>query len=402
VGYTEWKIIDQDNYVYGTGIIVYDNDGGKLNDFPNPFTPIHYGIAGSKNFDLQAKCGGITWHTIYEWDGDIILCSGSNDRYPSNSFTSAPWAPQGACAEKINQNGDVICDTNGTSEGCPLLSPGTLGNGIDPDNGVAYKFVGTSDTEWTNLNNWEDASGFSPAGSLPGDGDDVLIAGTVNKIPNDYFSSNSIILNNITVNSAGSLGVSLSCANLLCDSGQVYGSDSCSIPTITISNTCEFINGGFLQDADITISASPVKFRTGSSVDRSTITGNAEFYDNSSATEGTVTGNVIFYDTSSMGSNFAFNGSGDFYNTSTRQSSTMYFSHSTVTFHDSSKNYGFMESAIFTDSSINETTGSVANDATFSDNSKNRGNVGGTATFTDSACNDGGTAGTFIPPDPSC
>jgi hypothetical protein len=402
--YNVWRITDQDNYIYGSGIISYDNTFGYLNDLPNPFTPLFYGTVGSKNFDLQVLCDGETWDTIDEWDGTIVLCSGVNDRYPAHPFNSGyGWVPQGECAVRVNENGDAVCEP----QPCLNLMTGSNGDGQawrDPQPSGAYKFVGTTDTEWTNLNNWEDSSGLSPASALPANGDNVLIAGNVSKIPNDYFSSNSIVLNNVTINTSGTLGVSLSCANLLCDGGRVFAGDSCSSPIqIQASETCEFINGGFLQDADITISASPVKFRTGSNVDRSTITGNAEFYDNSSATEGTVTGNVIFYDTSSMGSNFIFNGSGDFYNTSTRQSSTMYFSHSTVTFHDSSKNYGYMEHALFTDSSINETTGSVATDATFSDTSKNRGNVGGTATFTDSACNDGGTAGTFVPnPPPSC
>jgi len=461
VGYTEWKIIDQDNYVYGTGIIVYQIDGGGyLNDLPNAFTPIHYGTAGSKNFDLQAKCGGTTWHTIYEWDGDIVLCSGSNERYPSHYF-NGNWSPKGACAEKINQNGDVICDTNGTSETCPLLNPGTLGNGIDPDRGVAYKFTGSADTEYTNLANWEDASGLSPAASLPGNNDDILVIGSINKIPNDY---GPVVLGNVTVSGAG-FNISFSCQNLTCTSATLGYSDNdggyCDIQTrnIVVGGSCN-ITGTTIYNADLTCDT--IILDGGSEIyDFSTVYGNAElnngsfnngnidgnaifktgswntsqgevingsstFYDNS-YNVGTIWGEATFYNTSTNGGALeglakfygssknvdsistlsnTLTGGAKFYDTS-ENTATVSYCVSSIEFRGSSKNKGFIPSCgsivYFYDTSENTSSGSTDGDAEFNGSAKNSGSVGGTATFNGSSCNNGGTAGTFVPdPPPSC
>jgi hypothetical protein len=294
VPYSIWKITDQDNYIYASGIIGYQNNYAFLMDVPYPFIPLFYNSLGGKDFSLQAYCNAGEWSTLDSWSDGISLCGTIDDRFPPRYF-SQNWAPQGACAEPINNNGDFVCDEWGAPIlTCPPLVVGTTGDGQawrDPRPGVAYKFTGAIDNEWTNLNNWQDADGYSPAGSLPGDGNNIVIEGVIDSYPNDFTIPT---LNTITVNSGGDLGISITCANLVGNDGEfgIYSFQSCPLidgkVIINVTENCTITYGS--------ISGRIILNHTGSST----------MVFNGSEITGTVNGGTIIFNNSSLRGNITY------------------------------------------------------------------------------------------------
>ena len=463
--YNIWKITDQNNFIYASGNITYDNTYGYLNDFPNPFTPLFYDGAGLKNFNLQVLCAGTTWDLIEQWDGTITLCSDVDNRYPSYNFINYPWAPQGACGTRFNENGDAVCDP----QPCLNLTIGTTGDGQawrDPQPGIGVKFIGSGD--WTNLNNWVDANNYGPASSLPDGNSNVSIQGTVSNKPTDF----SISVNTLTILNGGVFAASANVNNLYIQAGGLVNGNSNECPgdiTIIVNTICEIdgelggntpdnyaildvtstTNGAIISGNNYGIIIGNVTFNNSGnnggdingnvifnnlSTNHGNILGNVTFNGGSNyqsgflpyfpgATEDGITGDIIFKNSSAWLSG-NITGSVDMKNTSAIGNGIVKGAGNTITFHDNTSiaNGGSLDcqgSCIFEDDSSNNGTiynstspnfygnsinnGFIEADANFYGYSKNQGSVGGTATFTESACNDGGTATTFVPdPPPSC
>lgn len=437
LGYTDWKIIDQNNYVYASGDIRYEGNA-LLDDLPNPFTPLFYNSTGEKNFKLQALCSSGDWHNIQTWNGTITLCNSLADRYPSEPF-SGPWATQGDCSKRINEDGDFICDINGQSTSCPFLSPGTLGDGQawrDPDHTVGVTFTGAVDGEWTNLANWKDANNNSPARYLPDGTTNVTIDGDVTSAPNNYNAT----VNILTININKKFAIAAQCVDLVC-AGTIdrpspvcpeqFGKITCTGSAVLNGGTLdgELINGEAQFNNNSTITADGVM--TGSAVlddsdNFGTITGNAEFKNNSRNIQGgvvqgdaifrtgslntqaTVEGNATFYDDSSNSS--TVEGNAEFWDTSTNvgidwplrnavvqgnatfNNASANMNAATVngesTFNDTSYNIGLcVDIAIFNGNSSNNLGGVCQSDTTFNNSATNSGVCGTTATFNNSSRN---------------
>lgn len=459
-GYSTWRIIDQSSNIHAMGSI---SANGSLIYIPSPFVPQFYNTTGSQTYKLQADYGNNSWQDLDTWTSTISLCGSSSDRFPSHSF-SGPWTRQEPYNHKISiVTGQPICNEN-----CADLNPGLIGDGQEWKNPLpsgAYKFTGSVDGEWTNLNNWEDASGNSPARSLPDNLSDVIIDANVTSVPNNF----SVIVDSLTITSEGSFAIEAACNNLVCDGAidrpvtpdceNKFGKITCIGSAIfnggildgeLINDEAEFNNSSLigsngimrgsaiLDNSDneglITSNAEfdnasrnktggivegNAIFRNGSTNTQATVEGDATFYNDSANSFATVEGNAEFYDTSTNDSNAHVDGDATFNDNSSNQIlSTIHgiatFNNltynigtcaSTATFNDEAEN-GFQVSgdATFNGESFNRSGALVSGNATFNNTSRNAGGVTGTATFNNSACNEAtGTAGIFVPsPPPSC
>jgi len=189
-----WRIADSDGNVYDTGPIV----NGSLEGLPNPWRPEFYYTTEPWEVFLEADCGG--WHELESWVVDIELCGTESERYPTQPL-DGPWPPPPGCD-------CVRCASTGTVIDpcipCPDLSPGSY----EPPTNVGVTFTGAVDGEWTNLANWEDGSGASPAGLLPGSADAVTIQGSVRS------SAVGISVGDMTITGGGECHVEASAQNL--------------------------------------------------------------------------------------------------------------------------------------------------------------------------------------------
>jgi hypothetical protein len=433
---TEWRIVDGESTVYAQGPIV----NLVLEDLPNPWTPEFY-YATSLSLSLQVNDCGEDWQEIEQWSATVTLCGELADRYPEQPLTG-PWPPPPACdCARYNSDNSVIdpCIP------CPELTAGS-GTGQafrDPQPGVAVTFTGLVDGEWSNLANWEDADGETPAGSLPTG--NVIIEGSVTS------TAVSIEVGDLTIQAGAGFHVAASVENLYCE-GLVGQDGECDgvIGSVTVTGICKFTGSGILSGEVIATLAefedsSSVQSGTvfdnakfsGTSVNAGTVTGDAEFYDNSH-NETTVTGVATFYDTAhngsgpagEVGSGSVFNGSSynggqvngdaEFNNEASNAAGGVVAGNAEFNdlaanvadgtvggngqFFDTSSNAGAVsQDALFGGNAV-MTGGTVGGNATFSGTTQMQGgDVTGTATFTDDACWVAGTAGTFVPnPPPSC
>lgn len=421
---TDWRITDGDGNVYAQGKIfaaggpACETTVTALADLPNPFTPLFYWQAGELSLKLEVLgCNGANWDTLDSWSATISLCDGG--RYPSQPL-DGPWQPPGPCACKNQQNVD---DGIEECDPCPDLTAGS-GDGQawrDPQPGTGEVFTGAIDGEWTNLLNWEDVNGLTPAGSLPGSDTNVSIEADVTS------TASAITVAELTIAAGAEFSVAASAADLHCY-GAIERKALCEgvFGQMTVSGEA-FVYGGGVNNGEILNAL--VKFSgdglngangvvTGDarfddeSVNGNIVTGDAEFYDesvnsstvhgdgtfsDSTVNEGNIDGDATFNDTSSnTSSGDVVFGLATFNGNSTNDGVVR-----TAAFNGDSVNNGRTRDATFSASSVN--AGEVDGDALFSADSVNRGTVNFTATFTDNACNDGGTAGTFIPdPPPSC
>ncbi len=380
---TEWRITDSDGNVYAKGLVVAI--GGpqcetvvpSLEDLPSPFTPLFYWATGEINFLLELLgCNEEAWDTLDSWSATISLCDGG--RYPSQPL-DGPWQPPGPCRCKNQQNAD---DGIEECDPCPDLTAG-FGDGQawrDPQPGTGEVFTGEIDGEWTNLLNWEDANGLTPAGSLPGVGTNVSVEANVTS------TAVAISVGELTIQAGVEFSVAASAADLHCY-GAIERNGDCGagVGVVTVSGEA-FVYGGGRNNGEIVNAL--VKFSGGGFNDTDgVVTGDARF-DDTSRNDGTITGDAEFYDTAT---NFGTVGGDAVFNNGAQNATADALVKGNAEFNDSSWNYeGTVEgNAVFNATSKND--GNIDGDAEFNGDSWNGyeqgGGVGGTATFRSSANN---------------
>ena len=152
-------------------------------------------------------------------------------------------------------------------------------------NGPAYVFTGAVDGEWTNLKNWEDANGNSPASSLPTSLTDVVIAGLVDTIPDDIEAG----VGNLTILAGAEIRIRIK-----------VGQDATVWGIIGNSNHTVFVGEKSCGsgELDMLLLGEKAKFY-GVAENRGLVSGSAEFFDNSKQ-RGVVTGSVDLWHSSSM------------------------------------------------------------------------------------------------------
>lgn len=294
-----WRIIDADGHVYAEG----DAPGSQLENLPDPFAPALYWATGTIDFYFQVvgcENDRAAWTTVTNWQQTITLCGTTADRYGWGGYFTNPFSPLGGpsapapsgCAEKLRR-----CLNDCPAEGCdpcPDLSQGSPGTGLERiGGGVAYKFVGTIDGEWTNLNNWEDATGFRPAGSLPGNFNNVVIDADVTTKPTDL----GIYIADMTINAGKSFAIEADVADLVCRGSVARpASPVCAGMYGKISCGNAAFDGGTLAGEIIPVNAAV--FDGASTVTSAgVVTGSAGFNDTAS-NYGNVTGTAAFNDLS--------------------------------------------------------------------------------------------------------
>lgn len=341
-----WQIADTDGNVYATG----PAGSGGLYGVPANFVPEMYWTTGAIDFELQVygcENDPESFSVLSTWTMTITLCGTVADRYGWSGLPSplsypllgvAVPAPSN-CADKLRRCLND-CPSGGCEE-CPDIGVATNGTGLT--GGVGYRFVGTIDGEWTNLNNWEDASG-ARAGSLPGTSDSVRIAADVTSKPTNY----DPWVASLTIESGKSFAISARTATLLC-----FG---------TIARPSSPVCAG--QYGDVT-------YDTSATFSNGTLQGRIQAWNNDAA---------------------VFNASS--------QVTGLGVVSGPATFGGNSLNAGTVtQNATFNSAAENGLGGVVQGSATFNGSSRNLGSVTGTATFNDSSCNSG-TAGTLVPASP--
>jgi hypothetical protein len=441
--YIEWRIIDTSNYLYAQGPVVSQATTQILVDLPEPFIPLFYDAPpGPRSFILQAKCSKDldNWHVLQEWDGLIELCSTINSRYPSQSLPG-PWNLQKPC-DKLRVDGIPLCDQHIVCvDLSPPPAPGDGQEWRDPNHETAVTFTGAEDGEWTNLANWEDANGRSPARYLPGAGSSVIIEADVTSVPTNYnISVTSLTINNninfsIGGNNGG--GTQVTCDILICKGtidrpspvcpemyGKIAYNQSATFTGGTldgelvqnggsdaefnadslittdgimtgnaifddsdneglITGNAEFDNNSRNQNGGVV--EGDAVFRNGSYNTQATVEGDAEFYDDSANSNATVEGDAEFNDTSTNDSYANVNGDATFNDSSSNQNTANVYGE--ATFNDSSYNIGLLaDIATFNDNSYNGTGGVCQSNTTFNNSATNNGVVD-TATFNNSSKN---------------
>lgn len=317
-------------------------------------------------------CDGANWKRVHDWcechpgfetEVYFIISDATDPCVLSQFFWSYLGAtlgngtsggniyqsPPGCACLRDPANGEQITRTSvglfGSSTCCPQCNQYLGATGCSTGleylgHGEAVRFTGAVDNEGSNLWNWEDANGDSPAGSWPTG--DITIAGELRSWRGPTVSGSfanyhpdlaSLSFPSVTLEPGAVLAISLTTETLTVDGGTVEAT-----PTAACSN-------GGQYEVEITVTGTATF--SGDAVNNGTITGDATFSGNAT-NAGTVTGNC--------------------------------------TFSGSATN-----------------TGTVDGDATFSGTASMAGDVTGTATFTGSGCYTSGTAGTFVPdPPPAC
>jgi hypothetical protein len=340
--------------------------------WPEPLGP-------ARSFGVQVLgCDGANWQTVYlrgstgfdalcvddflgaSWPSGLTPCSVDSlefgnlridDTRPVTSPPGCSCMVDPATGQRVTVPGSGNQDC---CRQCNAMLTSTCGSGLEYlGHGMGVRFTGAVDEEGTNLWNWEDADGNSPAGFLPGEygwantgwtgsgtpdaTPDIVIAGAMRGWrPGVGYGPPTF--RSVTLEPGAVLAVALTTETLVVDDAAVedwsgvWASTLCSRPLpITVTGTATFKNG-----AANSANYSPLQ-----------IVGNCVFEDDSS-NDGTITGNVTASGTAVLG-------------------------------------------------------GTINGDATLSGSAQLTGTVTGTATFTGSACNSGGTAGTFVPnPPPAC
>lgn len=375
-----------------------------------PYAPAGWPVAGDEWLDLQVLgCSGGDWASVCKYYAGCHTpnCDPVDYFIPSRSelcgFTSFFWSgighqlgdgtwggagqnwfqsPAGCSCLRDPANGAIVGNANSTGDFCcpscnQYLGATGCSTGLEYlGHGVAVRFTGAVDNEGSNLWNWEDANGDSPAGFWPSDSTDITIAGELRswRGPTAYGAGGnyhpnlaSLSFPSVTLEPGAVLAISLTTEMLTVDGATIEELmlDGFGVPKacvnggqyavgITVTGTATFKNGAENHAVgELTNPYTPYAGITGTCVFESgsknfgTIAGNCDFSDDAS-NEGEITGDCTFADTSAN-------------------------------------------------------NGTITGDATFSGTSQMAGNVTGTATFTGSACHASGTAGTFVPdPPPEC
>jgi hypothetical protein len=371
----KWRIVDADNNVYANGDVLRladpANPVGVLTNFPNPWFPFFYWTGGGSmpitlQMRLQVFGCGFDWETIEEWPATIDTCAGG--RYPEQYF-SGSWSPPGNCG---CSNYSAVNAGAAACVPCPPLVAGRTGNGQPFLNGFARVFTGAQDGEWTNLLNWEDGLGNSPAIAPPGPNSIVTIIGSATS------AALPITVREITVASGGLLSVPVTTTDLYVVNGGVVG----NAPLCP----CEQADPNEpVPCVEITVNRLAVFYDT-ATMQSNKLNGDAIFTGNSSNENGIVTGNAIFNDD-------AFNNIGGIIKGNATFNSRAYNNalvEGNATFNGLAYNLSQVNgAATFKGNSENAPSGVVDANATFNGNAVNSGYVTGTAAFNETASNGG-------------
>jgi len=453
---TEWRLVGTGGLVWFAGDVIanplYTGAGEQLCTDPcNPGFPgppaqprwllEHFPFAGSGYNDCPYApagwprtegdwlylevlgCDGVNWNRVHDWcechpgfetEVYFIISDATDPCVLSQSFWSYLGAtlgngtsdgniyqsPPGCACLRDPANGEPITRTSGASTCCPQCNQYLGATGCSTGleylfHGEAVRFTGAVDNEGSNLWNWEDANGDSPAGSWPSG--DITIAGELRSWRGPTVSGSaanyhpdlaSLSFPSVTLEPGAVLAISLTTETLTADDAKIEelmldgggGPKACANGgqyevRIVVTGAATFINGAENLAKGEDGTAEWLVFPDATAG----ITGDCVFESGSKNT-GTIRGNCTFSDDASNDGKVE----GD------------------CTFTGTAANTGSIwGTCTFSGYSVN--TGTVEGDATFTGNARNEGTVTGTATFTDDACNDGGTAGTFVPdPPPAC
>lgn len=404
---TQWRIVDDSARIYAQGDVV----NNELIDLPSPWSPLFYWSSGTINLTLEVNGCGAGWDPLESWTVDVILCDTEAERYPEWPLPG-PWAPPVGCDCAYDNVTDEVTDP---CVPCPALTA-VSGDGQawrNPPHTVGVTFTGAVDGEWTNLLNWEDANGLSPAASLPVAGTNVSVAANVTS------SAVSISVADLTIEAGAEFSVPATVAGLHCY-GAIERLSTCEGQSgIVLCGGQAFFYAGSYNNGDVAyaegqfygdaenksdgVLSGPTRFND-ETVNAGLCNGPAEFWDtsdNSGVVESgsffdeaqnsaDVQGNASFenssYNEGAVGGNATFGDTAE-----NKEGGVVSLG---ATFSGASVNRGTVVlNATFTGTSINEASSVLESDAAFVGESINRGSFGGNATFGDSATNDGTVSG---------
>ena len=372
---TEWRIVEADGKVDPlSGPISFLNGYQMMNNVPEPWGVPHYNtvLPLSLSMKLEVDCEG-SWKTIDQWTANVKTClsddgggSGGGDRFPTKTLAEygCYQAPAPCDCQRVNGG-----DCTDPPYPCPLVCKGSL---YAPPNGAAYKFTGAIDGEWTNLKNWKDFAGVSPANQLPDANSVIVIDGNLQTIPTGTNAS----VDTVTVTAAGAVRIPLSTTH-----AEVRGiigigsSEACGNGVLVMAGTeaAEFKGAGYVEEG-------------------AEVTGNANFND-TSHNDGTVTLDASFTSTSFLAGDYATNsgtgvvkGFGTFSGIGANNAGTV---EGDATFNNSAINYGTVQgTAYFSGATTsNYFTGHVEGAATFTNGAFNQATCEVDAAFTTGASN---------------
>ena len=380
---TAWKLVTNDGINHGAGPIT----ANVMVGLGDTIIPYWYGLL-STDFQLQiyTPCEA-TWYTVDFWTSTISLCNGNTDRYPSHTI-NPDWSAVSL----------LECYTSPPSFG---VFPVSL-------NGVGKTFTGNVDNEWSNLLNWTDANGLSPAASLPTITDDVIIAGDVLSCSLDTMPA----VDDLTTD-GGSIGIELSAVTAtISGSSKILLDGDCDTGGILhVTYAASFIDssenaGSVIGDAVFNNSARLRGYVSGNvelrdtslmlntALTRASCGGNVTAYDTATVVDSDIVGNLSLTNGSHTENTVSVLGTASLQNNaSIAVGSTLKDFIGPATFGGLSYNLGAVRGdAAFNGSSENSAAGTV-NNATFNDSSHNFGTVANDATFNDTSDNSGVIAG---------
>lgn len=225
LGPTEWRIVDSGGGVWFTGDIDTVSQpngmGGfetrwRLRDFPagcaDDYAPeppwstprrLFY-AATQATLKLEALgCGQEDWFILHD---PTPVTFGQCERismhcvFPKQSFEDLPES----CGCLFDTVGGEIRRTDPNDPSSPCVrcvinefAPHERGNGLSHlTTDRAVTFTGAVDQEGSNLANWQDANGNSPAAALPNENSDIVIAANLTS----WANSSALTVKSITIN----------------------------------------------------------------------------------------------------------------------------------------------------------------------------------------------------------
>lgn len=326
---TEWRLVVYDNYhnllVTLLNDSITDNLDGTLtlDNYPTEWKVHRYWLSVPNIYKIEILCVG-DWFQIETWTMD--------------DYSSCMFEGGGDPSWWMSHNPTGSYD-NQCCPGQELLAGGT-----PPNQGAleGSTFNGTTDSEWTNMNNWDDGTKMElPTNSA------TLAAGV-------YSSSiSNISLQNLTVTSDGILGINISVQASATIQGSIIDSSlnpicgtegtlTCQSNTTVLITDFASVNGGTITGADIvTFDSNATIGNNGLITDVQTV----NFNDNSTAYSCQIDGEASFNNLSSCyGPIIAIS----------------------ISFHDIAMNYDTLtgggnitEDITFTDTSYNDIIGTV-------------------------------------------
>ena len=326
---TDWRLMESGTKVDGDIIVQFPVLNGAAQVMQNSggtWYPYWYEATGALTYTLEILCED-TWVEIDTWDRNLNLCQGYNERWFEipfdGSYDLSVLAPDcGGCTDTDGTERDPIIKC--------ILYPGGYTN--DKMRGWdAYIFLGTDDDEWTNLNNWLDFRGRTPAHRYPITGQDVFIFGEVLKNSFDdqpafgqIFVGDPewVLQGGNPTNPDGKVGIALIGKANFYNESELLETGNCGrVPDAInpydgghIVGTCNFYNSSKLSgqvvgtvamhnSADITAPGEVYGpcFFYNTSTHHGYVEGTSNFYNSSSCIAGKVCGHVTMHDSSIFG-----------------------------------------------------------------------------------------------------